>query len=182
MNKSAIAASTLVSCLLAANAPASEKAVPVAPSQRLHLILLGVDDVARSARFYESLGWKRSPSGNEGFVKFDLGGYALCLLSREAFAKDALSPTSKGTGFSGIGLAYLARTADEVPLILERAVKAGGTVVKPVTKTDWGVAAYFKDPDGHLFEIDYEDAWVLDAEHRLDVDKINTKSPSASGQ
>lgn len=177
MNKLAIAALALATCLLGSNALASGKSDPTAPSQRLHLILLGVDDVARSTRFYESLGWKRSPSGNDGFVKFDLGGYALCLLSREAFAKDALSPTSRGTGFSGVGLAYLAKSADEVPLILERAVKAGGTVVKPVTRTAWGVAAYFKDPDGHLFEIDYEDAWVFDAEHRLNVDKVNATKP-----
>ncbi|XLZ72361.1 VOC family protein [Massilia sp. SR12] len=146
---------------------------PLRPSQRLHLILLGVDDVAASAKFYESLGWAKSPTGNDGFVKFDLGGYALCLLSREAFAKDAMSPTPQGSGFAGVGLVYLARTVDEVPRILEQAVAAGGTLVKPATKTDWGVAGYFKDPNGHLFEVDYEDAWVLDTEHRLVVDKVN---------
>lgn len=181
MNKWAVVAVSLISCLASASAPASEnmvtseKITSIPPSQRLHLILLGVEDVARSVKFYESLGWKKSPTGNDGFAKFDMGGYALCLLSREAFAKDAKSPTSKGNGFSGVGLAYLAKSVDEVPLILARAVAAGGTVVKPVTKTDWGVAAYFKDPDGHLFEIDYEDAWVLDAEHKLVVDKVNTK-------
>lgn len=137
------------------------------PSQRLHLILLGVADVAASVKFYEALGWRKSPSGNEGFAKFDLGGYALCLTSREAFARDALSPTSEGAGFAGIGLVYLARTADEVARILQKAVDAGGILVKPATRTDWGVAGYFKDPDGHLFEVDFEDAWVLDSEHRL---------------
>ena len=40
-----------------------EAAQSVAPSQRIHLVLLGVDDVARSARFYEALGWSRSPTG-----------------------------------------------------------------------------------------------------------------------
>lgn len=144
------------------------------PSQRLHLILLGVDDVGASTRFYESLGWAKSPTSNDGFVKFDLGGYALCLLSRAAFAQDAMSPTVQGSGFAGIGLVYLARTAEEVPLLLERAVAAGGTLVKPATRTDWGVAGYFKDPDGHLFEIDFEDGWVLDAEHRLLVDQVNS--------
>jgi len=33
----------------------------VAPSQRLHLILFGVNDVAKSAKFYQSLGWKNHP-------------------------------------------------------------------------------------------------------------------------
>ncbi|MYN05410.1 glyoxalase [Pseudoduganella sp. DS3] len=143
------------------------------PSQRLHLILLGVHDVAASSKFYESLGWAKSPTSNDGFVKFDLGGYALCLLSRAAFASDAMAPTPQGSGFAGIGLVYLARSADDVPRILEQAVAAGGTLIKPATKTDWGVAGYFKDPDGHLFEVDYEDGWLLDAEHRLVVDKVN---------
>ena len=29
------------------------------------------------------------PTGNDGFVKFNLGGYALCLINRQAFAEDA---------------------------------------------------------------------------------------------
>ena len=144
-----------------------------APSQRLHLILLGVEDVRKAAQFYEALGWKRSPSGSDDFVKFDLGGYALCLISRSDFANDAMSNTSKGTGFSGVGLVYLAKTADEVPKILSRAVKAGGTLVKPATRTHWGIAGYFKDPDGHLFEVDYERTWVFDKNHKLVVDELD---------
>ncbi len=30
--------------------------------QRLHIILLGVNDVVKSAAFYEALGWQRAPS------------------------------------------------------------------------------------------------------------------------
>ena len=142
----------------------------MAPSQRLHLILLGVDDVARSTAFYEALGWTKSPASNAGFVKFDLGGQALCLISREDLAKDAGLGSPRGSGFAGIALIHLARSADEVPRILAQAVQAGGRLVKPATRTHWGVAGYFTDPDGHLFEVDYEEVWVLDADHRLVVD------------
>ena len=142
----------------------------------MHLILLGVDSVAKSALFYESLGWKKSPTGNEGFVKFDMGGYAICLISRNDFAKDALFDSAAGSGFSGVGLIYLAQTADEVPRILAKAVEAGGTLVKPATRTHWGIAGYFKDPDGHLFEVDFEEAWVFDHDHRLVVDQINAQA------
>ena len=144
-----------------------------APSQRLHLVLLGVKNVAQSAQFYEALGWQKSPTSNDGFVKFDLGGYALCLISRADFAKDAGFTTSEGSGFAGVGLIYLAQSVEDVPLILAKAVEAGGTLVKPATRTHWGVAGYFKDLDGHLFEVDYEEAWVFDGEHRLVVDQIN---------
>lgn len=145
----------------------------LSPSQRLHLILLGVESIVRSTRFYEALGWKKSPAGNAGFVKFDLGGFALCLISREDFARDALAPSFAGSGFSGVGLIYLAKAPEEVPRILARAAESGGTIVKPATRTHWGVAGYFKDPDGHLFEVDFEETWVFDDQHRLIVDKVN---------
>lgn len=151
----------------------SEDVISISPRQRMHLILLGVDSVAKSALFYESLGWEKSLTGNEGFVKFDMGGYAICLISRNDFAKDALFDSAAGSGFSGVGLIYLAQTADEVPRILAKAVEAGGILVKPATRTHWGIAGYFKDPDGHLFEVDFEEAWVFDHEHRLVVDQIN---------
>lgn len=149
-----------------------ENEIPLAPSQRIHLILLGVADISKSLAFYESLGWKKSPTGHEGLVKFDLGGYAICLLSRKDFAKDTQAVTSEGSGFPGVGFVYLAKTADEVPRVLARAVEAGGVLVKAATRTPWGVAGYFKDPDGHLFEVDFEESWVFDSNHRLLVDEI----------
>ena len=144
----------------------------VSPSQRLHLILLGVSDVQKSAEFYEALGWSRSPTGNEGFEKFDLGGYALSLINKDDLAKDSLHDSSDGSGFKGFALRYLAKTPEEVPQILSKAVAAGGTLVKPATRTHWGIAGYFKDIDGHLFEVDYEKPWVFDNEHRLIVDEM----------
>ena len=148
----------------------STELTSLAPKQRLHLILLGVEDVAKAASFYAALGWKQSLTSHSGFVKIDLGGYALCLLPRNDFAKDALAPTSQGSGFSGVGLVYLAPNADDVPRILTRAVESGGTLVKPATRTAWGVAGYFLDLDGYLFEVDYEDTWVFDSDHHLVVD------------
>jgi uncharacterized protein len=138
--------------------------------QRLHIILLGVNDVAKSAAFYEALGWQRAPSSHAGFVKFALGGFALALISREDLAKDALESSSQGSGFSGVALIHLVRTANEVSLTLARAVEAGGTLVKPATKTQWGTAGYFRDPDGHLFEVDHEEVWVFDENDHLVVE------------
>lgn len=135
--------------------------------QRMHIILLGVEDVQKSAAFYEALGWERSSAGTKDFIKFDLGGYALSLISRVDLAKDSLSPISEVSGFSGVAIIYVAQQAEDVPRILARAVEAGGVLVKPATKTEWGVAGYFKDPDGHLFEVDFEYAWSVDADNRL---------------
>lgn len=137
--------------------------------QRLHIILLGVNDVAKSAAFYEALGWERAPTSHAGFVKFDLGGFALALISRADLAKDALETSAQGSGFSGVALIHLVRKPEDVALTLARAVEAGGTLVKPATKTQWGTAGYFRDPDGHLFEVDHEEVWVFDEKDHLVV-------------
>lgn len=137
--------------------------------QRIHIVLLGVDDVAQSARFYEALGWSRCSTSHAGFVKFDLGGHALALISRADLAKDALAPTTASAGFSAIALLYLAERPEDVSRILNLAVEAGGTLVKPATKTQWGTAGYFRDPDGHLFEVDHEDTWIFNDQHHLVV-------------
>jgi uncharacterized protein len=134
---------------------------------RVHIILLGVEDVARSAAFYEELGWKRAPTSHAGFVKFDLGGSALALISKGDLARDALGQAGDPSKSSGLALIYCAEHPDDVARLLEQAERAGGSIVKPATKTQWGTAGYFRDPDGHLFEIDHEDVWVFDEEHHL---------------
>lgn len=47
--------------------------------QRLSLITLGVDDIARSRRFYERLGWTASKMGGDEVAFFQLGGIILSL-------------------------------------------------------------------------------------------------------
>ncbi|HEV2515769.1 MAG TPA: VOC family protein [Devosia sp.] len=136
---------------------------------RVHLIALGVADVARSAAFYEALGWQRAPTSHAGFVKFDLGGMALALISKVDLAADALARPGDPGASSSLALIYCADQPDDVARLLAQAERAGGTIVKPATRTQWGTAGYFRDPDGHLFEIDHEDGWVFDGEHRLVV-------------
>ena len=58
--------------------------------QRLSLITLGVDDIARSRRFYERLGWTASKLGGDEVAFFQLGGIILSIWSREALAADLL--------------------------------------------------------------------------------------------
>ncbi len=137
--------------------------------QRLNLILLGVADVARSAAFYEALGWQKAASSHAEFVKFDLGGVVIALQSRQHFAQDANYPTAENQGFAGMALGYIARQPDDVPRVLEKAAALGAVLVKPATKNAWGVAGYFLDLDGHLFEVLYEDGWIFDQNDNLVV-------------
>lgn len=141
------------------------KSIPLA--QRLHIILLGVSDVQRSAKFYDSLGWSRATDSHAGFVKYDLGGFAIALISKEDFAEDAGYASADRTGFPGIALIYLAKTEGDVKKILKKAVESGGELIKPATVTPYGVAGYFRDPDGHLFEVDYEEKFKFTEDYQL---------------
>ncbi|MBB5189389.1 hypothetical protein HNQ50_000099 [Silvimonas terrae] len=136
---------------------------------RLNLVLLGVADVARATAFYQALGWTLAATSHAGFAKFDLGGVVLGLLARDAMAQDCNSATPQGHGFGGMALAYVAHQPAEVAQTLALAAAAGGSIVKPATENAWGIAGYFKDPDGHLFEVVYEDGWVFDATDHLVV-------------
>ena len=128
--------------------------------QRLSLVTLGVADLARSLRFYESLGWRRGNRHPE-VVFFQLGGAIFALWARESLAADAGLPAA-GSGFGGIVLAYNTRTRDEVDAVMAEAAAAGGTILKPASDAFWGgYTGCFADPDGHPWEVAWNPDWTL---------------------
>lgn len=130
--------------------------------QRLSVVTLGVADLQRALRFYEALGWKRGNTHAE-VAFFQLNGMVLSLFSREHLAKDALVP-AEGSGFSGIVLAYNARSPDDVESVLAEAALAGARILKPAQDVFWGgYSGYFADPDGHLWEVAWNPEWELTA-------------------
>jgi len=121
--------------------------------QRVSLITLGVDDLGRSAAFYEALGWKKEKSV-EGIVVFDLIGQALGLYPKADLAKDmGITPAEIG-GFSGVTLAHNLREKLAVDALMAAAEAAGAKVLRPASDVFWGgYIGYFADPDGHVWEI-----------------------------
>ncbi|HEY4905496.1 MAG TPA: VOC family protein [Candidatus Sulfotelmatobacter sp.] len=121
--------------------------------QRISIVTLGVTDLQRSREFYERLGWRRSMAKSEGIVFFQAGGMALALFPRQELAKDAnIAP--EGRGFNGISIAYNTRNRAEVDSVLEDAVAAGASLLKPAQEAFWGgYSGYFSDPDGFLWEV-----------------------------
>jgi len=131
--------------------------------QKLNLITLGVTDFQKSVDFYEKgLGWKKSSASVEELALFPLGGMVLALHPRPALAEDAtVSPT--GSGFSGLTISYNAKSEKEVDEVLDKIKNLGATIIKPAQKVYWGgYSGYFKDLDGHLFEVAYNPFWELD--------------------
>lgn len=130
---------------------------------RLSLVTLGVGDVEASARFYEALGPVRGAPSNDSVVFFDMDGVILALYGRAALATDARLADDRGSGFSGVTLAWNCRSEAEVDGALEAAFTAGGRVVKPAEKVFWGgYSGYFADPDGHLWEVAHNPFFPFD--------------------
>lgn len=137
---------------------------------RVSIITLGVQDVARACVFYETLGFKASSSSRESVTFFDAGGVVLGLYGRGPLAEDATVEDSP-PGFSGVALAYNARSEDDVDAVLAEAVSAGAKLIKPAGKVFWGgYSGYFADPDGHLWEVAFNPYFKLSDDGRIQLD------------
>jgi uncharacterized protein len=137
--------------------------------QRLSVITLGVHNLAASKAFYTNgLGWNLAKKSQDALAVFQLGGIALCLFEKQALLED-VGLALEG-GFSGITLAYNARSKTEVDSVLLQAKNAGGHSIKPAQDVFWGgYSGYFSDLDGHVFEVAWNPFWPLDERGNIDV-------------
>jgi uncharacterized protein len=131
---------------------------------RLDVITLAVADLERALAFYRRLGleskgvtgteWTDGATGANGAIAlFELdGGLLLNLYSRTDLARDAAIPV--GPPQSGeFSLAQLVRRREHVDALLEKAASAGAAVTQARDRP-WGIySGYFRDLDGHLWEI-----------------------------
>jgi catechol 2,3-dioxygenase-like lactoylglutathione lyase family enzyme len=130
-----------------------------------------VRDLEISRKFYaEILGWRPSAAGNDSIAFFQAGGAVLALFSRESLAEDALiSP--QGSGFSGITLAYNARSESEVDEIISDLKSRDVKIAKEPQKVFWGgYSSYFIDPDGYHWEVAYNPFFPFDKDGNLKLE------------
>ena len=133
---------------------------------RIDVITLAVADLNRALAFYrnglglqtqgvigtEFVGDDRTPAG--AVAMFELwGGLILALYPRTELAKDAnvaLAPPTPGE----FSIGHLVSNKAEVDALLTQAQAAGATITDPPHDRPWGIySGYFRDPDGHLWEI-----------------------------
>lgn len=138
---------------------------------RVNIITLGVKNMSDSLKFYrDGLGFKTSVNeNNPDIVFFQNGGTKLALYPLEELAKDINEfEPPVGNGFSGITLAYNAKSIEEVDRMIEQAERAGGKVVKKPQRVSWGgYSGYFTDPNGYYWEVAYGEMWEFDDQDML---------------
>jgi len=134
----------------------------------IDVITLAVSDLERSLEFYrDGLGLESgelvgteypgddlTPAGAAAMFKL-AGGLMLMLYPRSELAKDtniALGP-AQGGEFS---IGHLVSSRADVDALLARAKDAGATLTDQPHDRPWSIySGYFRDLDGHLWEIIY---------------------------
>jgi uncharacterized protein len=133
---------------------------------RIDVITLAVADLDRALAFYrdglglesegiiatEFTGDALTPAGATALFKLR-GGLLLSLYPRVELAKDAdiaLGPPKAGE----FSIGHLVASRAEVDALLGRAQEAGASLTNAPHDRPWGIySGYFRDPDGHLWEV-----------------------------
>ncbi|MCL2576151.1 MAG: VOC family protein [Defluviitaleaceae bacterium] len=126
---------------------------------KVTLITLGVADLAKSRTFYEGLGFEiNAEHSDENIVLFNTGDATLSLYPIKHLATDVSSdaPPPIASGFSGITLAHNTNSKEAVNELFAKIKSLGGTIEKEPQEVFWGgYHFYFRDLDGHYWEIAY---------------------------
>jgi catechol 2,3-dioxygenase-like lactoylglutathione lyase family enzyme len=127
---------------------------------RISVLTIGVADLERSLRFYrdglglptEGIIGREFEHGAVAF--FDLsGGLRLAIWAQADIAHDTGLPAIPVSS-TAVTIGHNVMRREEVDDVMAQAAGAGAQIVKPGQETFYGgYAGYFRDPDGHLWEI-----------------------------
>ena len=128
---------------------------------RINVITLAVQDLHKSFDFYsKGLGWQ-----SDGIVGEDIengavaffnlsNGLVMALWPKESLLADAHLTETQRAHTTTFSLGYNVNHKEDVDAAINTAIKAGGTLVDAAQDRTWGgYSGYFKDLDGHLWDV-----------------------------
>lgn len=127
---------------------------------RISVLTLGVADLEQSLAFYrDGLGLPTDGIVGQEFEHgavafFELsGGLKLAIWAQADLAHDTGLPKLPVSSTS-LSIGHNVHSREEVDAILDTAKRAGADIIKPAQDTFYGgYAGYFRDPNGHLWEV-----------------------------
>lgn len=132
--------------------------------QRISIVTLGTDDLAKAVAFWEAMGWPRKQRKFDAIALFQCGGIAFAIYPFDKLAEDC-GMADRGPGFGGFTIAHNVGSKAEVDALIARAVSHGATLQRAPHDAFWGgYSGYFCDPDGHPWEVAYNPFMPLNAD------------------
>ena len=129
-------------------------------NQGISLVTLGVSDYERAKAFYRALGWTPALDMQQTAF-YQANGVVLVLWLRDRLAEDC-GIVDDGATWSGVALAHNVGSREEVDGIVDIARSSGATVTREPSETFYGgYAGWFRDPDGHPWEVAYNPGFGL---------------------
>lgn len=115
---------------------------------------LPVNDLERSKRFYEALGFSINPQFTDDAAACVVISEAiyLMILTRARFAGFSPMPVAQTHETTAALIALSREDREGVDRITEAAIAAGGREPKPATDLGFMYTRTFLDPDGNVFE------------------------------
>lgn len=140
------------------------------------MVTLGVTDLERSRTFYEELGWRGQTV--EQTVFYQAGGMAVVLWGGPELAADAGVPAASSADlFRRVALAHNVRSKSEVQAVIDAAERAGAEITSHPAATFYGgYAGYFRDPDGHVWEIAWNPGFQLHEDGSLTLPDFDSEA------
>jgi uncharacterized protein len=127
---------------------------------RISVLTLGVADLERAVDFYrdgvglptEGIVGREFEHGAVAFFHL-AGGLRLAVWGQDDLAHDC-GLAKQPINSTAMSIGHNVSSRDEVDAVMEQARGAGAEIVKPAEETFYGgYAGYFRDPDGHLWEV-----------------------------